>query len=877
MCFIAVTVAVAAQSGISLEEDLKWWQRYVDNEQSLVLGRILSEKGLSFITALRGLYNLTTFYSTCRSQNIQFDDRVTFHSIWTVCSRLQLSVLSSTNEYMLKIGTPTVFGLNITALEFHSDNNQEHVCMSKAMLILYDNNDWELMICGNPYLGRTSLVAHHNAIVGFSHQYHKESFLKVSLHIQVAVVLGKSNFRSSIQEYLETHSFPPTLHSRSGNIFVSNVVILTSSYDSLGRVQGTVPEVHINRTNCSPGAWFAVYDGPFAGVLSTRGLMSPFHLLMEGLCEDEGLTTHYISSIGDLTVVMTPPFYQNPYVTPICKFRYIPVPCPGESCITTTVNVSHDNLQMWNSVVPRRPLIQIVTFMAESPDSYINLRFEVTEADVPHPSGHRCRTEGIFIHGLHDVITFACSGQGFFNLNRSLQENGAVQFNIIPVTIVLKIYPQTSKLKLNVWHIGTSCFGYVNTCAYSTELLQLALYNDKWGDYIEGSSCRPYFSGTQSEQNNAYFHLKRNCCFQWTMIEYDETEDFPKRCTANFYAPPYGLNQWHITLDDKQTQHRCLKVKYAATDYPLMYVSQGLDDDGPPRPGVFVLKKSSSLISAYIHIQIHKMANCFPSTIGLTVTGIAQNFTQSFYCNNVNISYGGDQVEGPHEIFFIFEPFHPCAELHLPALPIRYAFMFNRYELKNTPYNFRRGICCYVNLVLQGSPRVTGEFRNVLMFAITNDNQCESYIWYTGIPQSLVLRHFSNDISSEAFGIEKYADTPPFSVQYYFRGRTKLEKHTSIHTSKSDCLNGACALCTNRKCYNIYGYNPPGNFSWNQADMICRQNGSCLLSINDHYEWSYIAQLLEMLCVNVFFVHLGLEIQVYSLSRYILLTLQASE
>ncbi len=866
ICFIALNVGVAQQSGIYLEEDLKLWQRYVDNEQSLATGRILSQKGLSFITALRELYNLTKLYSTCRSQNIQFDDTDTFHSVWTVCSRLQVSVLSSTNKYMLEIRTPTVFGLNITALEFRSDSNQEHVCWSKAMLIQYGKNDWELMICGSPYLGRTSLVAHHNAMVGFSHQYHKESVLKVSLHIQVASVLGKSISISSIQSVTKTHIFPPTLQSRHGKIYGSNVVILTSSYNSLGRVPGYVPEVHIMPSNCSQGASFAVYDGPYAGVLSTTGLLSPFQLLMEGLCED--VTTNYVSSIGDLTVVMTSPFYQNPDATTICKFRYIPASCPGKSCIITTVDVDHDNLQMWSSIVPRRPLIQIIEFHAKTPDSYINLKLEVTEADVPHPSGYRCHTEGIFMYEFRRLMAFACSGQGFSNLNRSMQENGTLQFNTIPVTITLKIYPQTTKLKLNVWYIGTSCFGLVNGCLNITKPFLLAFLYNNWGKYIGRSSCRPYFDVTKSQPKTLNVHLKHHCCFQWHMLEYDESLRFPEQCASNFYAHQNGLYQWHIALDEKQKRHGCLKVKYAATDYPLMYVSRGLGDDGPLRTGVFVLEKSISLISAYVHMQIHKLDNCFPLTMGLKVTGIALN-TPPFYCSTANISYGGDSLEEPLEVFFMFKPFHPCAEVYFSALPIRYYFSFNRYELKNTPYNFRRGRCCFVNLVLQERPTVKGELKNMLRYTVTNEKRCNSSIIYTGIPQSLVLRDFHSNTFSEAFEIAKWANTPSFSVQYYFRGRTKVQIHSSIYTSNYKCSNGACALCTSRKCYNIYGYNSPGTFTWNQANMICRHNGSNLLSINDQYEWSSIAQLLEVLCFNVFFVHLGLEIRVCLLSRYV--------
>ncbi len=103
--------------------DLKLWQRYVDNEQSLATARIMSDNGFSLAALIHGLYNFTRFYSTCRSQAIHFNHALTHHVIWTVCSDLQVYVLSSADamKHKLEIRMPTAFAINITVLTFHSD------------------------------------------------------------------------------------------------------------------------------------------------------------------------------------------------------------------------------------------------------------------------------------------------------------------------------------------------------------------------------------------------------------------------------------------------------------------------------------------------------------------------------------------------------------------------------------------------------------------------------------------------------------------------------------------------------------------------------------------------------------------------------------
>ncbi len=670
------------------------------------------------------------------------------------------------------------------------------------------------------------------------------------------------NYYYPIDNVREKHLFAPSLQSINGKYYGASVVSLTASYDSLRSFHTDVPTVQIWPSKCNSDLSFAVYDGPYTGVLSTRGLVSPFQLLVEGLCEDIPTSGYlsYNSSIGDLTVVVR--HSLNPSTVFRCKFDYKPALCPGESCTKTTVEVAHGNLQKWSSIVPRRPLKQIVRFITHNRDSYINLNMEVTEADVRRPSDYFaarviCPTEGIFIYEYWHDGSFVCSGEGFSNLNRTMQENGGLQFNILAVTIVLKMYPQTTKLKLTVWATGTSCFGMINSCFHMPQLIFPG-----WNSMYKGGiddSCTPRINTRDTYRNILYVHLRHSCCFQWHMITFEETGYFEWQCASNFYAPQNGFYQWHIALDDKQKQYDCLTVNYAATDYPLMYALQEPFDQRSPHGGMFVLDENRNLISAYVHMHI--LAKCFSDSFGtgLKLTGTALNLTTTLYCNNQNASYRLTQMETPAELSFIFKPFLRCADLHLSRLPINYFFMFNMYEL-NDLYTFKMfGACCFINLVFQVRQRVAEGFQDKLKYAVKNEGKCDSFVRYDGIPQSLVLRHFSKPAFHEGFSIRKFASSSSYLIKYYYRERSQVQMHTYSYTRGHGCLKGgSCTVCTSRKCYNIYGYTSPGNFSWNQVNMICRQNGSELISLNDEYEWSYIAQLLDALCVNNAFAPLGL-------------------
>ncbi len=874
-CLILIVLDSVVQIfGKSSVPDLKVWQCYVDNELSLIAERItLPDNKLSLAAVIHGLYNLTKFYSTCRSQDRQFAHTVTYHSLWTVCSYLQISVPSSANfnNHTLEISSPKPLGFNITVLRFTSGHDP--VNCETAMAVGLDGR-YDDGFCGNPYLGRSVIIGHHTADISFLHNHREKSFLNISLHIQAVASLG----RPALDEYdfpeVESHIYPISLQTFHGKYYGASVVSLTASLHSAHKDRGlavmnSIVGVTLFSSNCNPDGLdvFALYDGPYAGVLSTSGLISPFQLLMEGTCQDVPIGGHlsYNSSIGDLTlVVRSSSLHDTAFVW---HFHLdIPAQCPGQSCKTTTVEVIRDKVQTWSSASPQQPLKQVVKFVTKTPNSYIKLKLDVIEANVPRAEIYGCRTEGIYIYE-EEIVAYICSGEGFSILKRNMEESGGLQFNTIPVTVVLKTYPQTTKLRLNISFTGTSCFGMVNHCFHLTESVF-----GHWKSNSDMHSCLPQFDSRYIHSaGDIYVHLKPNCCVQWHMISFDDTVESGVACMFGFYAPKNDIYRWQIDVDDTtNVQESCLRVTFDATDYPLRYLWNVSGDPDQAPPGMFTLDKPTTLRSAYIRIRFRFVCYHFgPVRMGIRITGTGHNFTESSSCNNESLSYTkSPKEESDMLVSFKFEPFHRCAAFHLPSISTEYSFNFNfdkdLIKIQNTIYPFESwGRCCFIHLVLRKGTPVTAKRKDSFRYSVTNDGTnvaCHTYVCYHGIPQSLVLRDFAVFHTSEAFSIGKSNGSSSFSIGYYLRERNKLEIHTRIFKiGACHDANVSCTVCTRRQCYTIYF---SGTFSWNEADMTCRLNGSHLISLNDQYEWYHAVRLLDHLCINNVFLHIGLEMEV---------------
>ncbi len=847
--------------------NLKLWQHYVDNEQSLATARIMSDNGFSLTAVIHGLYNLTRFYSTCPSQAIQFNHTVTQHFIWTVCSDLQVYVLSSADaiEHRLEIRMPRAFAINITVLTFHSDFDTV-TCFDKLLAIpLVEKLDFDI-ICGNPYLGRTSIISYYTNNLLFLYRRHAESVLHINLHIQAIAYVGRS--KGHFLPEVASDNFPPILQSFNGKNYVTKVVILTAVVDLVAgdwvvAVENFITRVNISSSYCSTDVLdvFAVYDGPYAGVLSTRGLISPFQLLMEGTCLDvpTGGYLSYEASIGDLTVVVRHSQHYN--TTLICQFETgLPAQCPGEWCRAATFEVTHDKVQIWSFVAPSQPLIQMVTFVTKTPNSYIKLKVEVLEANVPHSKSHGCSREGIYMYEV-GIVSYVCSDEGFSILNRSMEETGGLQFNTIPVTIVLKIYPQTTKLRLNIWYTGKPCFGIVNRCFFAAE----SVFED--GSIKNGlSSCLPVVL------RNMYVYLKPNCCIQWHLIKFDDTR-YSILCKYEFYAPKNSFYKWHIDFDDNLIENRCFDVRYGATDYPLMDISdESIIPSGWNRRMVR-LEKNTTLSSTYLGMSflVFPEPGCIPFRTGIRITGMALSFTELSRCNNesIHVSHTESKThESDITVSFNFEPSHRCAALHLPRTSTQYFFNFNLHkgiiEVHNSIYTLKvKSMCCFIHLVLWGSPGITEEHKDQFRYAVPRfDSRDYQFVVYRGIPQSLVLRDFSVLGRNDGFTIRKSIGQSSVSIEYHIRERNKLHRYTM--TGVVGSADDDCTMCTTRKCYCIH---PLNNISWNEADMVCRRKGYDLINLNDQYEWYHIAHILQY--YNSVFLPLGLKIKVGHVVKFI--------
>ncbi len=299
-------------------------------------------------------------------------------------------------------------------------------------------------------------------------------------------------------------------------------------------------------------------------------------------------------------------------------------------------------------------------------------------------------------------------------------------------------------------------------------------------------------------------------------------------CKYEFYVTKNGIiYQWHIDVDESQNQDRCAGVRYGATDHPFIYISNISSNPVHSSQGMFNLEKNTTLSSPYLRLWFR--AVCLPLTMGIKIAGTALNFSESFHCNNKKIAdTRAETQESDMSVSFLFEPFHRCAALHMSRLSTPYSIHFNLYKgvikvAKKIPvYNLEHwSKCCLIQLVLRKGPQITDVHKDLFRYAVTNDGICDTYVYFTGIPQSLVLRDFSLFGLSEGFSIRKSNNTASFSIEYYFRELNKLERYAAKLDSMVGWCNDdmKCTVCTERKCYVIHS---PDNFSWDEAYMACR-------------------------------------------------------
>ncbi len=102
------------------------------------------------------------------------------------------------------------------------------------MGVVTQNNKPSDVVCGNPYLGRSSLLTDHIIAVYFRHQYHMESVLEISLYIQATTLLRRSVGNFTV-ENVEAHLFSLILQSINGKDYCAEVVGFGVSYYSCHR------------------------------------------------------------------------------------------------------------------------------------------------------------------------------------------------------------------------------------------------------------------------------------------------------------------------------------------------------------------------------------------------------------------------------------------------------------------------------------------------------------------------------------------------------------------------------------------------------------------------------------------------------------------
>ncbi len=581
----------------------------------------------------------------------------------------------------------------------------------------------------------------------------------------------------------------------------------------------------------------SIYDGPYAGVLSGGYLKSPFVLLGEVQCgqlaDDERI---YKGSIGELTVTLA---QSQPFNDTIkASFEFLRVHCPGEYCWQTDIHVSLAQVRTVSFGQPAAPMIQMLYI--SSPDEYTYINIIVRVLDDWVPFSRSCKYDGVYIfnHGLKGVL---CTGGGIAMFNSTTGKKG-IQFDNSPVIVVLKMYPQTTKINVSVEYQGTSCLGLVNTCTWR-----------RYGFIMpdKSASCSKLFYDT-FRSGEIGLYLTGNCCVVYTYFLSDYIKwDYPQ-CFVGITTARDGNFEWQVeSRYPDSTTVQCLQVTLDAADYPFIGGTSML------------VKGNLSFTGSYLGLTIDQF--CYPITTFYWIEGRRQQVR----CANheVSVISAENKMQNTTQIFY--EPFGSCGELKFSATPQKFSLLFNYAE--NSYVSYAKRSCCVVKIHFMPAER--SEIDNGTMNADTEASlthnvrqesdylTCNGEIQYLGFPKSLTLDDTYNKREAEGFLMLLDLSTSSYHIRYQTRSIQRMAGMCSLYLSlySVNVTNRNSEderwMCGQRNCYVA---SLDHELSWLDAQSSCRKHGGNLLSMNDEFEWREISCILQELCFNTGFVFLGL-------------------
>ncbi len=566
-----------------------------------------------------------------------------------------------------------------------------------------------------------------------------------------------------------------------------------------------------------------VYDGPYTGVLTPHGLLSPYSVLLQGECGDITNRTA-CSSVGDISVVWLSKLRKDYQVRVAFSTKLID--CEQEFCFAHAVRPHPSYTKSITVANKEGPSVQVLTFHVRNPNENIHLKFQLHESAFSDV-GEYCEYGIIKIVEIQFVRAFYCSKDALKMLNQS-ENSGGMQFNNRNITIVLKTYPQSARLNMTITYKATYTYGLFN--------INPVAESHQWfspDGLRQGMTCFHAMKLTESPFDGKVLHVipsnDLSCGMQVIEVYSDYNHEFPmpKQISAIIQYPPYQEANVEIITIHVHSEH---PGPHPTPDCPFEpwfdYAGNIIDFwDNYETPHAFTTSRMDLTFyrgclytqrSVFVNID-SRPAACF-DTIAAKAKGLY--FEAAGLCGMLTMhKTAGTVVLNSVQIVHQRVGERCCigiAHIRAKQLPSADPSHEPTVTFKVCPNG---GEFCSSNLQY----RLTSELIHV-------------------IDMAQITGHHVYEVSFDS--------TIPYMIVFEYEIR--LQQYNRNSRVKGD---GASTTCYGRTCYTLWRVRRP--LSWTDANDTCVDANMALLSINTGSEWQKVLQYFWREDLLFSFIHLG--------------------
>ncbi len=203
----------------------------------------------------------------------------------------------------------------------------------------------------------------------------------------------------------------------------------------------------------------SIFDGPYAGIVTTQGLVSPLAKLFSGSCVTMS-RRHISGSIGSLT--MTWSNRQTDKVTLLFIFYSSSLGCPGKSCFLQTIPVFNSDRIVFNPA--HKPAVHLFHFTQTVSHRGMVVKIEVQQMIFSYGTDG-CPVSGLYLFELETrpernrLMAGFCTPEGIAMLKRVMERGLHLTGSLL---IAIKTYPKTDFLQFAITYHIIDCPGRVN-------------------------------------------------------------------------------------------------------------------------------------------------------------------------------------------------------------------------------------------------------------------------------------------------------------------------------------------------------------------------------------------------------------------------------